>query len=146
MRILKPTILLLSILFFVNCRHYTKETPCFLEALGQYNIVIPDDSHIFIIIPTFSCTGCVKMTWLWLEHNMSGNAYNNISIIDCNINDAFVTETNCDVYFDTLGVMDNLCFDLANPMIIKTDNIRISSITYIDPRFIEETLQQQLLQ
>ena len=42
--------------------------------------------------------------------------------------------------------MDNLCFDLANPMIIKTDNIRISSITYIDPRFIEETLQQQLLQ
>ena len=146
MRILKPTILLLSILFFVNCRHYTKETRCFLEALGQCNIVIPDDSHIFIIIPTFSCTGCVKMTWLWLEHNMSGNAYNNISIIDCNINDAFVTETNCDVYFDTLGVMDNLCFDLANPMIIKTDNIRISSITYIDPRFIEETLQQQLLQ
>ena len=146
MRILKPTILLLSILFFVNCRHYTKETRCFLEALGQYNIVIPDDSHIFIIIPTFSCTGCVKMTWLWLEHNMSGNAYNNISIIDCNINDAFVTETNCDVYFDTLGVMDNLCFDSANPMIIKTDNIRISSITYIDPRFIEETLQQQLLQ
>lgn len=146
MRILKPTILLLSILFFVNCRHYTKETRCFNEALGQYNIVIPDDSHSFIIIPTFSCAGCVKMTWLWLEHNMSGNAYNNISIIDCNINDDFVTETNCDVYFDTLGVMDNLCFDLANPMIIKTDNRRISSITYIDPRFIEETLQQQLLQ
>lgn len=45
-----------------------------------------------------------------------------MTVIDFNKNDAFVKKINCDVCFDTLGILNDVCFDMANPMIVKTSN------------------------
>lgn len=58
--------------------------------------------------------------------------------------DVFVKDINCELYFDTLQVLNNVCFDLANPTIIKTYNNKIISIISIDSRYIYETLCREL--
>ena len=92
----------------------------------------------------FSCHGCIQKTWLWLEENVSIKNNYNITILDGDKDDVFVKDINCELYFDTLQVLNNICFDLANPTIIKTYNKKIISITSIDSRYIYETLCREL--
>ncbi len=140
----KVLIAILSLLLLARCGHYSKETDGFSEALKVYGMSIPDKKHCFVVIPAYSCLGCVQKTWLWLEKNISEKPNYHITVIDCNKENVFTKQINCDVRFDTSSVLDNVCFDLANPTIIKTVDKKITSIISIDSRYIDETLELEL--
>lgn len=135
---------LASALLLAGCGQYSKETDSFNKVLSQYDMEIPDGGHCFVVIPEFSCYGCVQETWLWLEKNVTEKQSYDMTVIDFNKDDVFVKKINCDVCFDTLEILNNVCFDLANPMIIKTFNKKITSIISIDSRYIDETLESNL--
>ncbi|MBQ3843407.1 MAG: hypothetical protein II817_00305 [Bacteroidales bacterium] len=143
MKFFKIIIIIFTTLFF-GCEQYSKETESFRKALQNYDIDIPHDKYCFIVIPVFSCHGCIQKTWLWLEENVSIKNNYNITILDGDKDDVFVKDINCELYFDTLQVLNNVCFDLANPTIIKTYNKKIISIISIDSRYIYETLDCEL--
>ena len=110
----------------------------------MYGMTIPDEKHCFVVIPVYSCSGCVQRTWLWLKENVSKEPNRHITVIDCNKENVLAKQVKCDVCFDTLRVLDKVCFDLANPTIIKTVDKKIMSITSIDSRYIDETLELEL--
>lgn len=137
-------IVVISLLLFVGCGHFSKETDSFNEALEVYGMTIPGEEHCFVVIPVYSCLGCVQKTWLWLRENVSKEPNSHITVIDCNKENVFAKQVKCDVHFDTLRVLDKVCFDLANPTIIKTVDKKITSIISIDSRYIDETLELEL--
>lgn len=135
---------IVSVLLLAGCGSYSKETDSFNNVLKQYDMEIPNEGHCFVVIPEFSCYGCIQETWLWLEKNVNERPNYDMTVIDFNKDDVFVKKINCDVCFDTLGILNNVCFDMANPMIIKTSNKKIRSIISIDSRYIDETLESNL--
>lgn len=137
-------IVAIPLLLFVGCGHFSKETDSFSEALEVYGMTIPDEKHCFVVIPVYSCIGCVQKTWLWLKEKVSEESNSHITVIDCNKENVLAKQVKCDVHFDTLRVLDNVCFDLANPTIIKTVDKKITSIISIDSRYIDETLELEL--
>lgn len=134
----------LTLLMLVSCGRYTKESDCFNEVLKVYGISIPDEKHCYVVIPVYSCHGCVQKTWLWLKGNVSEKPNHSITVIDCNKKNAIAKQINCEVHFDTLRALDNVCFDLANPTIVKTIDRKITTIISIDSRYIDEMLEMEL--
>ena len=133
-----------SVLFLnAQCRsnNVNPKSEAVLECFG---IKIPQNPHCFIIIPNYSCSGCVQRTWGFINKHDLSDGY---TIIDsyCSGHDPYITEIGCTVVIDSCMIVDNNAPDIANPTIVHSYKGKIKSIVSIRADAIEEMLEIALL-
>jgi len=139
----------LSILFFLlltNCSpsidNNSKE---FNNMLMKFNTSIPSDTHLYFLLPSFSCQGCTQQSFEKMAKYIIENDKPYITII---FQKSFVGMNvlrNIPVFlFDANNLLESLPFDVANLTIVKTKDNRILGIAYINPENIDQLINIEL--
>lgn len=139
--------IILSILF-IACQTdvYKKETLSFNWLLSCFETQIPEQEYIYMLMPSFSCIGCVQHTALHLDSLLVEESTNLTIIYAKNYKDSKYQleklSSKALLFCDETDAIEKLNFTVANPTIIKTSNRKIMSIISMDIREIEQTLQK----
>ncbi len=88
-------------------RQITNELNNVLQTFGTS---IPEEQHYFVVIPAFSCLGCVQFTWFYVDSIIVTGNLRNISIIDGfgGGKDPFAKQIDCDIYYDNSNLLNTI--------------------------------------
>lgn len=143
----KRKIILFTILLLSNsCNETTSVTIALKTVLYEFNTTIPVEKHLYLIIPDFSCSGCVNRTWSFLDSNIDEKDNSWLSIIDGynEGKDPFIKGIGIEVLIDNDHLIEKIPYNFANPTLLLTKNKRIQSIEPIQSNNIESTLKKHI--
>jgi hypothetical protein len=146
-KIIMPLIAFITI-FLSNCDDYNRKAMNKEIAKWLTSYDIPIDSNgtsYYIVIPEFSCSGCVQKTWEFIYDN-NIDKQKKLIFLDayCKGEDPFVKTIACKIYVDSCNVIENSPIQFANPTIIKTIEGNVQYIVSLQANKIEEMLYEQL--
>lgn len=132
--------------FFVSCGNDKGDCAEFSALLDSLNFDAKSDSSCFLVIPSFSCRGCVQTTWRFLsEHQDQIELENDITIIDsyCLGDDPFALDLPFNVVKDSCSFVEKTAYRFANPTVVKTKDGMVLSVVSTQANQIEEILSEQ---
>ncbi len=113
---------------------------------SEFELSIPDQNHIYILIPSFSCLTCVQISLEKLNEILKPIDKPNISIIYQNIDYDFDVFTDkALLYYDKNNGIEYLSFAVANVTIIRTSNNKIFDIINTNPENIYKIFNDKLM-
>jgi hypothetical protein len=98
----------------------------------SFNDSIPDEEHIYILVPALGCKGCRAEALAVLHHELIKSGKKNVSYIfssSVNPSDSVVEPFNMQI--DSSGLIDKINLPVSNIAIIKTANGKVISLTSI---------------
>jgi hypothetical protein len=93
---------------------------------NELKIQIPEEKHLFIIIPKTGCQGGIEYTLIALEDKILPSA--NITVISNNVQSAFYLSAKWNIKKDTSGKLEYLNIGISNVTFITTEGGKIQSI------------------
>ncbi len=140
---------LLCFLLFslISCNStYDKNAKGLNNLLQNFNTSIPSEDHLYIIIPTFSCLGCVQKALIRLNDLLTETDKPNITIIyqkiDIDLN-PFIHKAT--LFCDSDYSIDRLPFSVANLTFIKTKNGKINEIQSVNIENIDQVVSPGII-
>lgn len=139
-------LLTLTTMFFWSCSHGNNSLDAeFSRLLSSFDLPIEEEEEMsyYVVIPAFSCSGCVQCTWDFLYENNIDNHFK-LSIIDafCNGKDQFMRPLNCNVIIDSCNIVESASIQFSNPTVIKVKAGKVQSLTSLEANRIEEMLNK----
>ncbi|MBN1340657.1 MAG: hypothetical protein JXA03_15115 [Bacteroidales bacterium] len=141
----KYSVLIVAIIFSCN-PEYDIETVSFNEILKNFKQEIPISAHVFILIPTYSCYGCVQKALTKFDELLTIKDKNRFTVIyqqsDINLNSI---KEKITVLFDEQNSLNNLPVRLGNMTLILTKNNNIIDIITVQIDTYEDIINSDLL-
>jgi len=131
--------ILIPIAFFsfllLSCNErYVNETKDFNKYLtDNYQEKIPINEHIYLLICTFNCSGCVQKTLLKISGKVKNNKCHSITILTYDLNKIpYSLKSKVNVLFDKNAQYENIGLSVANIALVKTNKRKIVTIQIIN--------------
>lgn len=137
---------LILVVFLCSCSNSADyKTVGFDKMLVNFHSQIPNDNHIYFVIPKFSCHGCLQRTLIEINKYLLPRDRVNITFISGfdNINLGDFREKS-EIMYDNKGLIEQLPFEMANLTIIKTKKHRIIDVTAVNLDEIEKLITNEL--
>lgn len=112
---------------------FAHETKVFFWYADSIRVNVPEEHHSFILIPDASCKGCAKKAideWYPASENTTFIVTSNIAKSYCG---NIINLHN--IHIDTLGLINNLNWDLGNIIKIETE---AQKVVFIKSYSVEE--------
>jgi hypothetical protein len=139
-----PTLIL--VLFLCSCLNSADyKTVGFNKMLVNFNSQIPEEYHIYFVIPKFSCHGCLQRTLIEINKYSLPRDRTNITFI-CGVDTLSLDDfrEKSEIMYDNKGLIEQLPFELANLTIIKTKKYRVIDVIPVNLDQIEKLINNEL--
>lgn len=135
------------VLLLISCeRSYNVETKGLNNLLQDFNTSIANQNHLYILIPTFSCLGCVQKALNNLNDLLVEKDKSKVTIIyqkmDINLKSFY---KKAFVYHDVNNSIDRLPFSIANLTIIKTNKETIYEIQSVNSENVDQIINRDII-
>ncbi|MDP1623859.1 MAG: hypothetical protein Q8M08_16150 [Bacteroidales bacterium] len=122
-----------------------KETTGFNEVLIKFNTQIPEKEHVYILIPPFSCHGCVQKMISKIDIYLSPQDKPYVTFISGIADiDLKIFSSRAVVYTDTHNYLEQLPFDIANVTVVETKKSMLSKVYSISLEDIENRINEKM--
>jgi GTPase involved in cell partitioning and DNA repair len=124
---------IIIIILSCNPSKNSPQTEVFSIYLKEIEREIPKSSHLYIIAPRLSCSGCVQQLATNVENNIDALNKKNISIITSKA-DLFSDKATSKVnyYLDKKEDIDYIDMDLYNITLIETVDKQVKKIIHLE--------------
>ena len=139
------SVALVSLLF--SCDNpYNKESEGLNNLLQEFNTGIAVKNHLYVLIPTFSCLGCVQSALINLNGLLVDNDKPNVTIIYQKIDvDLNPFKDKAIVYQDINSSIDKMPFNIVNLTVIKTSKGKINDIQFVNSENINQIINPTII-
>lgn len=128
------------LLLSVSCiDEHERASSSFNSFLNIYGSEIADNYHLYLILPAFSCAGCVQIALQKANSSLSDEHKSFVTIIYQNnivVPDELGHKVT--VFRDSTNRLDHIELKIANPMILTTENKKIKEVFYIRSDNVEQ--------
>lgn len=144
---MKKLILCFLLFSLICCNNtFNEESIGFNNFLQGFNTSIPTEDHLYIIIPTYSCLGCVQRAFISLSDLLIDTDKPNITIIYQRIDIDLAPFINkATLYYDSNYSIEKLPFTVANLSFIKTKNKKIIDIQFTNTENINQVVSPSIV-
>jgi hypothetical protein len=130
---------IIFILSLTSCNsRYKKETNAFRGYLSEtFNEKIPPESHEYILISQFQCSGCVQRILIDISNNLNGKQNDSITVITFKLDKVpEILKKKVTVLLDEDAKYEHF-LSIANVAIVKTNRSQIIDIKIVNLDDIE---------
>ncbi len=127
---------------------HNQQTKDFKKILYKFDTDIPKDAHLYVLIPAFSCRGCIKQSLTRLYQLLNELDKPRVTII-CSViweDEVNLFNPKANIYFDNKNDIDNSHMNIANLTIIITNNFRIHQIFTTNPENINQVINKNMIE
>lgn len=145
---MKYFIFSITLVFFLfSCSSpYNVESKGLNNLLQDFNTNIADKNHLYVLVPTFSCLGCVQSALIRLNDLLTEKDKPNVTIIHQKIDIDFKPFKNkAVIYYDINNSIDKLPFNIANLTFIKTNKGKINEIKFLNIENINQIVNPNII-
>lgn len=139
-------LLLVLILQVASCSsEYDMESKEFDDYLFQtFQEKIPETRHIYIVVGSFQCKGCVQKTLLKIDERVTGKVQNTCSILSATLEKiplSLLQKVN--LKLDNEFGFEKIGIDIANVTLIRTNHKKIELIKFIPLDEIDDIIDHE---
>jgi hypothetical protein len=128
------------LLLSVGCmEEHERASSSFNSFLNIYGSEIADNYHLYLILPAFSCAGCVQIALQKANSSLSAEHKSYVTIIyQSNLVIPDELGQKAAVFRDSTNRLDHILLKIANPMILTTENKKINEVFYTRSDNVEQ--------
>lgn len=135
---MKVKILLIMMLsIFSHCKNvnHRDESSIFNGMLkSEFNTLLPEEKHYYILVPKIICSGCVYRNLDSLNYFINVENKNNFTLIYSDHKNLIPEKLfeKINIYFDKTGKIDILPLNVANITLVKSENCKVVFIRSVN--------------
>jgi hypothetical protein len=139
----------LCFIILISCSSgHNQQTKDFKKILYKFDTDIPKSVHLYVLIPAFSCRGCIKQSLNRLYLLLNEMDKPRVTII-CSAtweSEVNIFNSKANIYFDNKNYLDNTHMNIANLTIIITNNSQIHQIFTTNPENINRVINKNMIE